>query len=253
MTRFSTVNKTIVVVGCGGVASWLLPCLTRLMEGAEAKPRIILADGDKLEPKNLDRQLFDESDIGKFKSDALAARYAKGYKGKLVSHPEFISDSWDAPAHSLYLGCADNHAARKTILALVDQHGGKAIIGGNEYTDAEAYYYEPAFKGTNQDPRLYYPTIMSDHTGDPTAPQSCQGEAAVASPQLVLANFAAAHHMAHLLWYHCVERPSYTPEVQEEIRSFWPIHHRSNNKCLDTLRVRDKEPLNQSIIYGETP
>ena len=73
--------KNIVVIGCGGTGSWLIPKLVKTMNDLKRKglscpePKLILVDGDSVEPKNLIRQNFIETDIGSNKAEAMALRY----------------------------------------------------------------------------------------------------------------------------------------------------------------------------------
>lgn len=224
MTTYEISADNIVIVGCGGVASWLLPVLIRLAAASENRqPNIILVDGDKLEEKNLDRQLFSMDQIGQPKTAALKALYESQYP-KLVSLPEYMLEGMDWPSHSLFFGCVDNHVARKLILQAVDSTHGRGIIGGNEYTDSEAYVYEPEWRGTPLDPRVYYPEILTNQANDPTRPQSCQGALADENPQLVIANFSAANHMAWLFWFYYVQRHGMDKAATHE---FWPVLHRN--------------------------
>ena len=57
-----------IIVGAGGVTSYLLPALLNTFSAT-----ITLIDKDELELKNLDRQLFRKSDIGKPIAEALLA------------------------------------------------------------------------------------------------------------------------------------------------------------------------------------
>jgi sulfur carrier protein ThiS adenylyltransferase len=56
----------IGIAGCGGLGSNVAVALTRAGIG-----KLILADFDRVEPSNLNRQHFFLSDIGKYKADAL--------------------------------------------------------------------------------------------------------------------------------------------------------------------------------------
>lgn len=238
MNRYAPSVKQVYIIGCGGVASWLLPVLIKLMVSVETPPIITLVDGDKLEEKNLDRQLFDPSQIGQFKADALHARYKAEYP-KLVSKPAYLAEGADwLEDHALYFGCADNHTARRNILTAIDNIGGKAIIGGNEYTDSEAYFYEPSFKDTGLDPRVYYPELLTNTADDPTRPTSCQGEAAISTPQLVLANSSAANHMLQLWWFHIIARLELDPT---ETKPWWPIRHFNTFSRFGTELTKQKE------------
>lgn len=79
----------IVVVGCGGTGSRLVPLLSQLVRTTLVKFNpagwltdlpIFLIDDDEVEEKNLLRQNFIESDVGQKKAIVLANRYAKAYK-----------------------------------------------------------------------------------------------------------------------------------------------------------------------------
>lgn len=238
MPRSEALPDNIYIVGCGGVTSWLLPVLIRLIY--ENDPNIHLMDGDKLEPKNLDRQLFSVDDIGKFKAEALLARYTDDYVS-LYDRNEYLVEGTEVEPHSLYLGCADNHTARRNILTMVDNHGGRAIIGGNEYTDAEAYVYEPPWKGSPLDPRVFYPDILTDTDNDPARPASCQGIAQQQTPQLVLANSSAANAILWLFWFYYFEKSKMPPDSQE----FWPLRHSNTFSRFSTTLVgqQKREPI----------
>lgn len=184
----------IIIIGCGGVGSWLAPALCLL-----TKPKnILLIDGDRLEKKNLNRQLFSDDDIGENKAEALARRYGCGaipewYSEGMISHGE---GDW-------LIGAVDNHPARRSILLSCDRNGCRAIFGANETHSSEAYFYHPGWKDGPLDPRTYYPEIESVRTGDPRAAAiGCTGEAQRQNRQLVTANFMAAGLIAHLyvLW-----------------------------------------------------
>ena len=59
------------IIGCGGVGSAIIPsfCLLKTPE------EITLIDGDILERKNLNRQLFDAHHLGQNKATALGTKY----------------------------------------------------------------------------------------------------------------------------------------------------------------------------------
>jgi molybdopterin/thiamine biosynthesis adenylyltransferase len=172
------------------VGSWLTPSMCMLV-GAEA---VVVHDGDTLERKNLNRQLFTDADIGKNKADALAQKYECGSVPKYYSH-----GAVDIGRGDLLIGCVDNNAARKSILESCDAYSCKAIFGANEVTSAEAYYYEPKWLGSKADPRVFIPEILTDTSDDPRrASIGCTGDAQKANRQLVSANFMAASLIQHL-------------------------------------------------------
>lgn len=215
MIKLNPSVSNVVVVGCGGVASWMIFPLIKLLNGSDHRPNLLLVDGDTIEERNLERQWFDEKDIGGNKAMSMEGKIR--YDGGAASCAEYYTDGMVLPVQgqSLFLCCADNHAARRAVLNAVDRGEGWAVIAGNEYTEAEAYFYERGFAGTPCDPRQYYPALLTDNTGDPTRPAGCTGLAAVAAPQLVLANFSAANHALWLVYHHFVERYAESKYLRE--------------------------------------
>jgi tRNA A37 threonylcarbamoyladenosine dehydratase len=106
------------LIGCGGVGSAIVPSLCLLKSPAE----ITLIDGDRIESKNLDRQLFDHRQIGMNKAEALAARYgcrsiAEWFaRGRLRHH----RNDW-------LICLVDNHRTRREALEVCDETGCQAI------------------------------------------------------------------------------------------------------------------------------
>lgn len=185
------------IIGCGGVGSWLAASMVKLI----GPDKVVLIDGDTLERKNLDRQLFSESDIGRNKAEALAELYKCGhqphwYTSSLMEHDP---SDW-------LIGAVDNWPARSSIISMCDYHGCSAIFGANEVHSAEAYLYHSEWKATPRDPRTYYKEFTEVTTGDPRAQAvGCTGEAQEANRQLVTANFMAAALIQHLFVAHAIE------------------------------------------------
>jgi len=176
--------KTIII-GCGGVGSWLVPVITRLLK---EKDEIILIDKDRLESKNLDRQLFSVESVGHYKAEVLAEKYGCEYRNAWYS-----SSMMQHGRSDILFACVDNHPTRVSILEACDRNRCRCIIAANETHSAEAYYYQSEWQGTHLDPRVFYPEILADKSGDPRAVAiGCTGEAQQQNPQLATANFMAA-------------------------------------------------------------
>lgn len=206
-------QHTVYLIGVGGVGSWLLPQLMKL--SSKTDHRIHLFDGDRYEQKNLDRQLFPEQFIGRNKAAALAQFHGCDHT------PQYLSAGYIRPAERDWIiVCADNNPARLLALQIADQCNCRVIIAANEYTDAEAYYYEPSYAGTKADPRVFYPAILDDVSDDPLRVGAGCAEQATSSPQLVVSNVAAAAYAAQLYWLH-----QNGTDVPARYR---PIHHKSN-------------------------
>lgn len=228
------------IIGCGGVGSWLTPALCALLhtnvKGSENE--ITLVDGDTLEEKNLDRQLFTEADIGKNKAEALGERY------RCVPHPAWFSDGvFEFEPSDWIIVCVDNHAARLAALIECDSYRCRAMFAANETHSAEAFIYDPKWKGAPLDPRVYYPDILTDKSGDPRARAiGCTGEAQIQNPQLVTSNMLAASLLGHLftLWHHEV------PKMDADTIPYLPYMLRANETKLETHRIIDRIPKSQT-------
>jgi hypothetical protein len=183
------------LIGCGGVGSAIVPSLCLLLKAGD----LTLIDGDTIERKNLDRQMFDAGQIGLNKAQALAAKFGCHFlpewfaRGKLRLH----RNDW-------LLVLVDNHRTRLEALECCDESGCQAVLAANETHSSEAYYYRRSWKGTPRDPRVYYPELNTDRSGDPRAAAiGCTGEAQENNRQLVSANLMAAALAEHLfvLWH----------------------------------------------------
>jgi molybdopterin/thiamine biosynthesis adenylyltransferase len=194
------------------------------------RPRIYIIDGDTLEARNLERQLFDHEHVSKNKAEALVSKY-RGEYNNLVSGKKYFGLGSRIKDKSLVFVFVDNHPARRAVLDACDRHDSVAIMGANEYTDAQAIYYSPIMKGTKMDPRVRYPEILSDEEGDPMRPRGCStGEALTIAPQLAIANFASASHALQLFWFY----NSMVPKMDISSKEHWPIEHTNNFSRMDT-------------------
>jgi hypothetical protein len=174
---------------------------------------ITVIDGDTLEPKNLNRQLYTEEQIGFNKAQALAEQY----------HCEFRPDFYytgllDLDARDWLLVCVDNMPARKSALESCDHFKCRAIFAANEINSSEAYLYIPEWKDGPLDPRVYYPEINTDVRGDPrAAAMGCTGEAQEATRQLVSSNFMSAALAQHIYVAWAIEAKKLDREARQSL------------------------------------
>lgn len=75
------IPRRIVVIGAGGTGSRVIPLISQFIKTCSwvIDPEIVVVDDDIVEEKNLFRQNFIKSDIGKNKAVVLANRYSKAY------------------------------------------------------------------------------------------------------------------------------------------------------------------------------
>ncbi len=182
------------VIGAGGVGSWLVPSLCMLIGSGS----VTVIDGDMLEEKNLNRQLFTPEEIGRNKAEALAKKYGCDFRAAWFTVP-LIRPNFD----DWMIVCVDNDPARRDALLVADRLDCRCIFAANELHSAEAYIYLPEWRETNLDPRIYYPEINTNQANDPRALTiGCTGHAQQENPQLVTANLTAADFAMRLftLW-----------------------------------------------------
>jgi len=192
--------RNIILVGCGGTGGFIAQCLAK-----STKRPVVLVDGDTFEKKNLDRQLHDTSVIGKNKAEVRHAVFAETASCKMSFVPKYLDVNFKPEKYPLFMCAVDNHPARKLCLGLADEYKGCAIITGNETIDAEAYFYEYKWKDSPHDPRVYYPDINTNHSGDPLMP--CTGDALLTNPQLAIANMMSASLAMWLFHFWFMTRP----------------------------------------------
>lgn len=131
------------VVGVGGTGGFLVPHLARYIASLPYSKYcvIVLIDGDTVEDKNIIRQNFIRSDIGKNKAEVLAERYGKAFGLPILAIPQHLTEeNWDrfmscdflyntaklrcfhsgardyqASSNVCIIGCVDNNKTRKMI------------------------------------------------------------------------------------------------------------------------------------------
>ena len=120
--RAGTPISNVIIIGAGGTGGHLFHNVLRLIKDTQIK--ITLVDGDIVERKNVNRQNFFESDIGKKKAAVQANRYGRAFGVPVDIVDEFLEDETlllDLLRSSGYrsvpvvLSCVDNHKTRKLI------------------------------------------------------------------------------------------------------------------------------------------
>jgi molybdopterin/thiamine biosynthesis adenylyltransferase len=142
----------IIMVGCGGTGSELLPKILQYLVAREKTFKIpvvpiLLIDGDLVEEKNVSRQRFTASDVGKNKAEALAERYSDVFSVEISSYPDYVTpanfpkvvDNLCTGINNvsnfcpLFIGAIDNNRARLAILSAYLKYSNAIWIdAGNE-------------------------------------------------------------------------------------------------------------------------
>lgn len=182
----------IQLVGCGGTGSHLLSGLAAMMldlEGRGIGCELTLTDMDRVEKKNVGRQLFASGEIGLNKAQALARRMLAAYGRVVVAQTEPVAlDTLIQPergALSIVIGAVDNPAARALISkAVAAQEGGLWWLDcGNEKFSGQVVIGNEVRRGNIKAqmtlvdglpaPHLVYPDLVETSKSNQTRPVSC--------------------------------------------------------------------------------
>lgn len=173
--------------------------------------------------------MFDAGQIGENKAQALSGKYGCKFL------PEWFAREKLRHYRTDWLLClVDNHRTRLEALEVCDDSGCQAIFAANEMHSSEAYYYRRSWKGTARDPRVYYPELLTDRSGDPRAAAiGCTGEVQERNRQLVSANLMAAALAEHMfvLWH------LKAPRMDKETVALLPHKFAANLSKLETWRA----------------
>ncbi len=206
---------SIYLVGTGGTGSFLAQSLARLAWHARTRGvqvELTFVDPDRVEEKNVGRQLFCPAEIGQYKAETLAIRFnaAFGLRIRAVPHPvatlarEFPKQQCQDTV--LVMGAVDNHLARRDIHRLVSEGRDWWCDAGNEQVAGRVYignldkhqraYLQPGIDAFGwcrgvplpslQDPGLLEPEVIQ------TSPLSCADLTAQDAQSLMMNQMMAA-------------------------------------------------------------
>lgn len=209
-------NIRVKVIGCGGIGTHLLPCLSMYLNYSDYDVELTLIDGDEFEEKNRTRQHFSERGMkAMVVADDLRPKFEKI---KIVDQPVYVTEDNVKTLISegdVVMVCVDNHATRKLISdQSVTLKNVTVISGGNDWTDGNVMLH---VRRDSQDVTLpmankYHPEIVNPTDLNPAkiAKRSgCQQEMPSA-PQLVIANNAIAAVMLNCFYATLTKMPDYS-------------------------------------------
>lgn len=212
--------KHWIIVGAGGNGGYLLPNLIRLIAlqnrflKIERRPEhiITIIDADTVEDKNLTRQNFIQSDVGKNKAEVMANRYGGAFGVEVSYIPEYLDSPkmlkkivTQGKMKPVFIGAVDNNKTRaiihetfKTINGAFwidagnEEWGGQVSVGYNALT---ADNLPEKGLGNFSIPSVadIFPEIL-EATDKLPHEQSC-AERAVSNPQNIQTNQTAANLM----------------------------------------------------------
>jgi len=127
--------QTVTIVGLGGTGAQIARSVARMVYDMKAArlhtPQIVLIDPDKVEQKNVGRQLYVEADVGQSKVHVLMRRFnvALGLDIIAIDQPVSAEQHFERWGN-LIIGAVDNHLARRE---LAKANGAIWIDSGNHF------------------------------------------------------------------------------------------------------------------------
>ena len=144
-------KRKILIIGAGGIGSFLIPVLDRV-----GLYDITVADPDVVETKNLPYQNFQATDVGQNKAVIMEHNYKTTNKG--IKYP--ILTEKQMQGYDLVICCVDNLSVRRTLYNT-----------SIKWLDLRAQGRNAALVSHNADPKMY-DMLLAGEEGS----FSCQGD-----------------------------------------------------------------------------
>lgn len=211
----------IVIIGAGGTGGYVIPHLYRIAYASERRCRVIIADGDIVERKNLIRQNFAECDIGENKAEVMASRYSEVFGIETEYIPDFIESeeqliemlevknkymyTKDSMPVAILIGAVDNNRSRVMCNNVFNKLDDIIYIdsGNEEFSGQVVCGVKRKGKVISKPVARVYPDILVDTEKFPSE-LSC-AERSVSAPQSIAANVFASTAVVSMLYYLLIE------------------------------------------------
>lgn len=213
-------HMNIRIIGLGGIGSVLADNISRFLNYKPPAPiiNITLVDGDKYEPKNLERQQF--QDFGN-KSEIKKGELQRKFENIVFNnYPRFINKDTinDVIMNGdIVLMCVDNHKTRKLVSDYCSELIDVVLIsGGNELEDGNVQVFVKK-NGEKITPNLadYHKELQNPDDKSPDE-LSCE-ELAISQPQLYFTNVMAAAWMCSAFYNNIIKEDHKFSEVYFDI------------------------------------
>lgn len=206
---------SILIIGAGGTGGYVIPHLYRIAYATKRKCRVVIADGDIVEKKNLIRQNFSAYDIGKNKAEVMAERYSETFGIETEYVPEYIEDEdmlcdllipktnearSQKPAY-IIIGAVDNNRSRVMCHNVFNKLDDVIYIdsGNDEFTGQVVC-------GVKENGIVVAPSVIDIYPdaleeGDKFPSELSCAERSVSAPQSIAANIFASTAISTMLYY----------------------------------------------------
>ena len=201
-------TKRVIIVGAGGIGTWLSEGVVRILEWKYPGSALIIVDGDNYEQKNLERQSFTQ--LGN-KASVKALELTKQFNQTMIipipkwvvsdDHPETDEESSKIRASNLLvegdivLAVVDNFAARKILFDAASKIDNIDVFtGGNDDALFGSIYHYQRRNGVDitSHPVETHPEYQNPPDRNP-GEMSCQERAEIeGGTQILATNMAVA-------------------------------------------------------------
>lgn len=196
-----------VIVGLGGTGGYVIRDLSRfvysvLRRDEDYDIKIVCVDPDEVEEKNLLRQNFMPSDLGKNKAETMASKHARAFNLEISSVSQLMTRATLEEITSRFndyvpviIGCVDNNKARREIDKFVNSTRKTCywIDSGNERTTGQV-----VMGSSNGVPTVtkLFPEVL-EQGADSVSTVSC-AERLMQDEQNIFVNVCAATHVLNM-------------------------------------------------------
>lgn len=171
----------MTLVGCGGTGSHIASGLVAIGHALRERSigfDLLFIDPDRVEVKNVGRQLFSSGDVGEYKADVLAGRLNAAFGERIMSATRNLDPLDIMPTGDglhLVIGAVDNPAARALIADVVkstngllwwldcgnENHSGQVLLGNAAKNAAMRGAIALGLIDRLPAPSLVYPDLVS--------------------------------------------------------------------------------------------
>lgn len=170
--------KTIAIIGLGGTGANVARIVGRIAYDMQRNrrhaPDILLIDPDKVETKNVGRQLFAPSDVGQYKAEIVGKRlnYALGLSTRWIPDAVDAKRHFDRYSSNIVISCVDNHIARREIHKISGiligagnhNNAGQVTIGNSDDRDLIKRYLDDEKVRYLPKEGLLFPALLESET-----------------------------------------------------------------------------------------
>jgi len=207
-------SMRIVIIGLGGIGSWLAePLIRYAYKKYNDTLEVLLIDGDSYSNSNLERQSIHPKLMGMNKASAIALKLRQYFpEVDIKEYPEYLNlkniDILRSEHTSYVFNCCDNNFCRKIVSEYMDKkymNNYFLFSGGNELYDGNSHIQQRnRYNGKSELLTVTHPEVGEASENEDRGAMSCGQIAELpASGQIIFTNFWCAAIMLQQFYTIC--------------------------------------------------